>query len=43
MGDENDFTLYIGISAKNINLPNFYTGDWVSKWELTPKSLEGKI
>lgn len=34
-GDASNWTIYMGISAKNINLPNFYCGDWISKWELT--------
>jgi capping protein alpha len=43
VGDENEYTFHIGISAKNINLPNFYCGDWVSRWELSSTSLSGSV
>lgn len=42
-GDQNNYTFYIGVTAKNINLPNFYTGDWFSKWEATSSDIKGEL
>ncbi|KAM3141610.1 hypothetical protein pb186bvf_006215 [Paramecium bursaria] len=41
-GDASDFTIYVGITAKNLQLNNYYVGDWISKWEITNKDIKGK-
>jgi len=35
--------VYVGITSKNIQLGNFYTGEWVSKWKVEKGSIEGII
>lgn len=35
--------VYVGITSKNVQLGNFYTGEWVSKWKITKGSIEGNI
>jgi capping protein alpha len=34
---------HIVISAHSINLRNFWTGEWVSQWTVTPSKLEGSV
>ena len=40
---EEALDVYVGITSKNIQLGNFYTGEWVSKWKITKGSIEGSI
>jgi len=40
---EEALDVYVGITSKNIQLGNFYTGEWVSKWKVTKGSIEGSI
>lgn len=42
-GDESEYSIYFGISAKTINLPNFYCGDWISKWVIGNSELNGEL
>ncbi|CAD8062482.1 unnamed protein product [Paramecium sonneborni] len=42
-GDASDFTFYLGITAKTINLPNFFCGSWISTWEFTRTQLKGDL
>jgi hypothetical protein len=40
---EESLDIYIGITGKNVQLANFYTGEWVSKWRINKGSIEGNI
>ena len=40
---EESLDTYIGITGKNVQLGNFYTGEWVSKWKVSKGSIEGVI
>jgi hypothetical protein len=40
---EESLDIYIGITSKNIQLANFYTGEWVSKWKIQKGMIEGNI
>ena len=40
---EEALEIYIGITSKNVQLANFYTGEWVSKWKVMKGSIEGSI
>lgn len=40
---EESLDVYVGITSKNVQLGNFYTGEWVSKWKITKGSIEGNI
>lgn len=40
---EESLDIYVGITSKNVQLGNFYTGEWVSKWKITKGSIEGSI
>lgn len=32
--DNDDFTIYIGITCKDLSLKNFKSGEWISEWKL---------
>ena len=34
---------HVGITGKNVQLGNFYTGEWVSRWKVGKNSVEGSI
>lgn len=40
---EESLHIYVGITSKNIQLPNYYTGEWVSKWKIQKGLIEGNI
>lgn len=40
--DNDDFTIYIGITCKELSLKNFKGGEWISEWKLDGQKLEGK-
>ena len=39
----NDFTIFITISCKNMNLQNFHSAEWLSEWKLSREGLFGKV
>lgn len=41
--DEDDFTIYIGITCKDLNFKNFKGGEWISEWKVNGTKMEGKI
>jgi len=41
--DSNDQTVHIGYSSKNLNLNNFYGGEWIGKWTLQGEHLKGNV
>lgn len=40
---EESLDVYVGITSKNVQLANYYTGEWVSKWKITKGAIEGNI
>lgn len=36
---EESLDVYVGITSKNVQLANFYTGEWVSKWKITKGAI----
>ncbi|EWS75780.1 F-actin capping protein alpha subunit (macronuclear) [Tetrahymena thermophila SB210] len=41
--DEENFTIYIAITCKNLKLNSFHGGEWISDWKIDMKSFEGKV
>ena len=40
---EESLGVHLGITSKNIQLGNFVTGEWVSRWLIRKGSIEGTI
>lgn len=40
---EESLDVHIGITGKNVQLGNFYTGEWVSKWVVRKGVIEGTV
>lgn len=40
---EEALDVYVGLTGKNVQLGNFYSGEWTSKWKITKGSIEGNI
>ena len=34
--------MHLGLTGKNINLTNCYTGEWLSQWTITKESIKGE-
>lgn len=43
VGDSNQQKLFINYTAKNMSQKNFYSGEWISSWEVSPTSFSGHI
>ena len=41
--NEDSLNVHIGITCKNVQLPNYYTGEWLSKWIVTKNAIEGNV
>ena len=40
---EDSLGVHLGITGKNVQLGNFVTGEWVSRWLVKKGSIEGNI
>ena len=40
---EESLDVHIGITGKNVQLGNFYTGEWTSKWIVRKGQIEGTV
>jgi hypothetical protein len=40
---EDVLVVYLGLTAKNVQLGNYYSGEWTSKWKITTGSIEGTV
>jgi|JI9StandDraft_1071089.scaffolds.fasta_scaffold227951_1 hypothetical protein len=40
---EESLDVHIGITSKNVQLNNFVTGEWISRWVVRKGEIEGNI
>ena len=40
---EESLDVYLAITSKNVQLSNFVTGEWVSKWMVNKGSIQGEV
>ena len=40
---EEGLDIHVGITGKNIQLSNFYSGEWVSRWKVSKGGIEGTV
>jgi capping protein alpha len=41
--DDDNFTFYVALTSKYLNLKNFHGGEWISEWVVNSEGMQGKI